>query len=140
MRIPHNLETTPLQIKTDSPAGSGEFVEVQLYTGGGYKAGMVLFNFNSSPQYRIGYCRNYYSKLPNILPRELNKVWQLTKLPGPEVTVRLECNGVRVMNILLSANRCGEGNNWSKYWSREVQEIQFSGRAPDEYRPAQPGN
>ena len=39
VKIPHNLETTPLQIKTDSTAGSRKEVLVDLYTAGGDKAG-----------------------------------------------------------------------------------------------------
>ena len=56
VKIPHNLETTPLQIKTDSAAGSREVVYVYLYTAGGDMAGFIKFDFTSSPQYWLGYC------------------------------------------------------------------------------------
>ena len=54
--ISYDLETNPLQIKTDSTSGSGEIVPVTLYTAGGESVGKIGFNFNSPPQYKLRKC------------------------------------------------------------------------------------
>ena len=138
VKIPHNLETTPLQIKTDSTAGSGEEVAVLLYTAGGDHAGSVLLYFSSPPQYRLDYCTSSNIVLPSTLPSDVNKVWVITKLPGPRITV--QCNGVTVVDLNMS-DTCSI-SNWGEYWTRQVAQIEFISweKASDEFRAAPPGN
>ena len=138
VKIPHNLETTPLQIKTDSTAGSKDEVRVFLRTAGGDSAGYVQLYFSSPPEYYLGSCTKDYTDLPSTLPSEVNKVWVITKLPGPRLTV--QCNGVTVVDITMS-DTCSYGL-WGKYWSRKVEQIEFSSydTASDEYWGLLPGN
>ena len=137
VKIPHNLETTPLQIKTDSTAGSGENVGVWLYTAGGDEAGSVWLYFSSPPQYNLGWCRSW-TDLPSTLPSNRNKVWVITKLPGYRLTV--QCNGKTVLDITLS-DTCSD-SKWREYWTRQVEQIKFRSydTASDEYWAPPPGN
>ena len=139
VKIPHNLETTPLQIKTDSAAGSRENVWVYLYTAWGDWAGYVYFNFNSPPQYYLHWCSNSRTDFPSTLPSEINKIWTLTKLPGPRVT--LQCNGVTVVDMTMSHDTCSD-SDWSTVWNRQVEQIKFDSddSASDEYRGTLTGN
>ena len=139
VKIPHNLEISPLQIKTDSAVGSGDRVILYLYTAGGEYVGIVQVSLNSS-RYLLRSCSTSWTALPSTLPSEINKVWVITKLPGPRIT--LECNGVKVVDITLSDDTCNE-SGWSTYWTRgQVKQIEFdsSDTASDEYRAASPGN
>ena len=133
--ISHNLETTPLKIKTDDTAGS---VYVLLNTAGGVEAGNVYLEFKSSPVYYLGDCTPY-THFPSTLPSDINKVWVIAKLPGPRITV--QCNEVKVLDITTSDDTCSD-SKWRTYWSRHVEQIWFSSRdwASDEYRGTLPGN
>ena len=115
--ISHDLETTPLQIKTDSTAGSWKLVQVFFYTARGYDAGYVNLYFILSPQYRIGNCMSD-TDIPSTLTSEVSRICTITKLPGPRIT--LQCNGVIVLDITLSDDTCSD-SDWSKYWSRQIE-------------------
>ena len=58
----------------------------------------------------------------------------------PEVRVVIHCNGVEVMDLLLSDEVCGD-SSWRIDYSRTVEEIEFEvyDSASDYFRPA-PGN
>ena len=137
VKIPHDLEKTPLQIKTDSAVGSGDRVILYLYTAGGEYVGIVQVSLNSS-RYLLRSCGTSWTALPSTLPSEINKVWVITKLPGPRIT--LECNGVKVVDITMS-DTCSN-IKWSTYWRRQVEQIKFesSDSASDEYWGTLPGN
>ena len=139
IKIAHNLETTPLLFKTNSAAGSGEIVVVNLYKAGGGWVGRVYFNFNTQPKYHIGGCSDSHTDFPSTLPSDVNKIWTITKLPGPKLT--LQCNSVTVLDLTLSNSVCGD-SGWSAYWSAHVEEITFTtgDTASDEYLATPPGN
>ena len=135
----HNLETTPLKIKTDSAAGSQETVVVKLNTAGGAWVGQVYFKFGSPPKYQIAGCVQSLTDFPSTLPSDVNKIWTITKLPGPRLT--LQCNSVTVLNLTISDATC-EDKSWSTYWSGQVEQITFDSldTASDEYWSTPPGN
>ena len=136
VKISHDLETTPLQIMTDSTAGSRVQSAVYLYTAEGDSAGAIYFYFYTPPQYTIGECREYFD-FHSTLPSEVKKVWQISKHPGPRIT--LQCNGVTVLDALLSNSYCKKPN-WGQYWSRPVKQIMFGSvdKTSDKYRAAAP--
>ena len=139
--LPHNLETTPIQIKTDSPDKTGAKVNVYFYKADpsfSEIAGVFSLYFDSPLQYQIGQC-SYNVDLPtNLVPSEVNKVWTITKLPGPRLT--LHCNGVKVLDVTLSDDICVAQSDWKVYWEREIGNVYFyQDTASDEYRAA-PGN
>ena len=137
LKIAHNLETTALKIKTDSAVGSGEKMDVILYNSDGGYVGHVYFILSSPPQFLIGACISALTTLRSTLPREIHKVWQLTKLPGPRIV--LQCNGVIVLDITMSKNTC-DSSDWTQ-WSQEVKQISFTNffdTASDSYKSAAP--
>ena len=135
--INYDLESTPLQIKTDSNIGSNEFTTVALYTEQGADIGYVYFIFSSTPRYFISDYKGV-TDFPTALPSEVNKIWQITKLPGPRII--LHCNEVMVLDFTLSSE-CTM-RTWKAKWNgKEVHKIMFrgGGTASDYYKPA-PGN
>jgi hypothetical protein len=101
-KVDNDLEKTPLEIKTDSPiaAESKEYVKVQFYDGQEKAAGRVNLWFSYPMMYKLKSCKAAYIDLPLNLPAAVNKIWRITKLPGPRITVH--SNGVRVVNFLMS--------------------------------------
>ena len=136
--IPFDLEVTPLQIKTDNTGDGFEDSLVRFYTAEGEKAGAIFFAITDPPRYKIMSCRKE-ENFPDTLPSEVNKIWTITKLQGPRITI--ECNEVTVVDILISDETCDDpDSNWI-VWSRDAKEIEFDvyEEASDEYRPAPPG-
>nr|AFK75430.1 putative secretory peptide-20 [Pleurobrachia bachei] len=133
--IPFDLESTPLQIKTDSTAGSEEQIWVRTYTADGSLVGGVGLKFTSSIQYAIGFCNNnLWVSLPVQPPEEVDKVWTIRK---NTTAVSIECNGVEVLNYQLSESsdtRCV-----STWGGDVVEKIMFHSSldtASDSYRTA----
>ena len=50
------METTPLQIKTDSLTSSGDLVDVAFFDAVLFAAGGVLIYFNDQIEYKLKYC------------------------------------------------------------------------------------
>ena len=138
VKIAHNLETTPLQIKTDSTVGSDEEVRVYFSNASGWTSAGFNLYFSSPPQYYLHYCSRSETDFPSTLPSEAEKVWEITKLSGPRITII--CNGVKVLDILISDETCKD-SRWRTTWRRDVGKIDFGpfDTASDFYRPS-PGN
>ena len=135
--INYDLESTPLQIKTDSWAGSNHFTGINFYTEQGGYIGYFYFIFTSTLRYGISDCKGQ-TNFPTAPPSEVNKIWQITKLPGPRII--LHCNEVMVLDFTLSSE-CTM-RTWKAKWNgKEVHKIMFrgGGTASDYYKPA-PGN
>ena len=132
--IPHDLETTSFNIRTDSAAESGKKIQVKLETAGKEPAGTFLFNLISPPQVKLNHCFSH-TDLPSIPPSEKYNVWQLRKLRGPRITVL--CNGVKVLDVTLSDDTCTE-SKWNEYWTRDVKLVHFGSddTASDSYKSA----
>ena len=136
-----DLETTPLEIKTDSTIGSGDKVYAWFYTSGGDYVGYVHIYFSSTPQYYISYCMSSYTNFPVSLPTEVEKVWRITLNRNSGIRLLIHCNNVVVVNILMSSSTCSR-SSWSTYWSRTVGKIWFypdRDTASDYYRAGQTG-
>ena len=119
VKIAHNLETTPLQIKTDSTVGSEESVRLYFYTAAGVFVGSISLFFSSPPRYYIGFCSTSWTDLSATLPSDVEKVWEITKLSGPRI--KLTCIGVKIEDILLSDETCTDKrSSWRTYWSINI--------------------
>ncbi|KAL5249592.1 hypothetical protein ACHWQZ_G018459 [Mnemiopsis leidyi] len=140
--IPLDLENTPLEIKTNSTLGSGEKVRVYFSTTQGeYGGAGVGINFYSTgPQYWLYRCSSSRTNFPTNLPIEVNKVWRITVDKTAGIRVKIHCNGVEVLNVLLSDTCSYSG--WREHWSRDVELIYFSlyDTASNYYRAGQTGN
>ena len=121
MKIDHDLENSPLYVKTDSVVGSDETIGAKFFTAQGEEAGGILIHFKSAPQYRLHYCQSD-SSIPILLPSATDKVWRMTLMRSPEIRIIIHCNDVVVINVLISD--CDDGQ-WTTYWTRDVERIQF---------------
>ena len=134
--IPFDLESTPLQIKTNSTAGSGEQIVVSTYTADKSNIGAVYVKFSSPVKYYISYCDSWIV-LPVQPPDEVNKIWTIQKTV---TTLNIECNGVEVLNYQF--NNSGESQCEPKWGGDVVDEIKFGNldTASDSYRAKPAGN
>ena len=133
----YDLETTPLEIKTDSVLGSNEQMFLVLYSAGGEWTGSIQILFKSTVQYGFGWCsRGSYTDFPATLPSSKDKIWRITLTRTSGVRLRINCNDVEVLDVVLSDRVCSD-NRWSTNWNGDVERIEFRSRdtASDHYRP-----
>ena len=133
--IPFDLESTPLQIKTDSITKSKEWIMVYTYNIGSSYIGSVGVRFTSSMKYKISYCSTSWTVLPVQPPEEVDKIWTIRKT---NTALNIECNGVEVLNYQFSDSSL---DDCVKQWGGDVIEIKFpflydSDTASDSYRAA----
>ena len=138
MDINHDLENSPLQIRTDSAEGSSEQVNVNFYATKGDLAGGLSFRFTSPPQYLLGWCTTWIN-FPADLPTETDKVWTVFyNGTSSEKQMVIYCNKKEVLNTVISASTCTSDSSRSKHWSRDVETIMFpsdsTNTASDYYR------
>ena len=141
MYIDHDIETTPLEIRSDSVLGSGDSVYVYFRDSQGNLAGGVHLELTSAPQYYIGWCNGSFN-FPTTLSTETVKVWRITVIKSSyTISVQIHCNDEEMVNVLLTYSGC-----WSYYtWWRDGVQIYFYpgpgyDTASDYYRPYSPGN
>ena len=138
-----DLETIPLEIKTDSTIGSGDHVFVIFTTSGREFVGIVWIHFFSTPRYYIDKCMSdSFTNFTVSLPTEVEKVWRITLNRNSGIRLLIHCNNVEVVNILMSDSTCSD-SAWSTYWSRTVGKVYFYypnyNTASDYYRAGQTG-
>jgi hypothetical protein len=138
VEIDFDLETTPLEIKTDSAIGSRERLSVDLYTSQRDIATRTIdMHFSSPPKYYPHHCADSWINMPTNLPTAIIKVWRVTITRTPGTRIVIHCNEVEVLNIMLSDSTCSN-SDW-RFWSRNVTKIWFHpsvDTASDYYRPA----
>jgi hypothetical protein len=135
-KIDHDLETTPLEIKTDSTLGSGDKINVNFCDSNKTQAGGFALLLSSPPQYYVWLCSGYYKTLQTNLPAATDKIWRLTLTRTSGIRLIIHCNELEVLNFLISDLTCIE-MNWRAYWIREIAKIEFDSKdtASDFYRP-----
>ena len=124
-----DLNNTPLEIKTDETLGS-KTVTVKLYSIRGSTAGEIELELSSTPSYHLLFCSYSYSniQLPDNLWNSVENIWRLTltKVTSNQITdkrLKIHCNGVAVVNVLLS-DTC-DGEVLRNFWSEDVGKIIF---------------
>jgi hypothetical protein len=137
--IDFDLETTPLEIKTDSSTGIRQEVHLNLYTSRDNYTGEVHIKYSSPHQYWLSGCITFWT---NFLTRPTSatvKVWRITITRTPGTRIEIHCNEVEVLNLLMSNSTCSY-SDWSTYWSRKIAKIKFDPTANtaliNQYRPA----
>ena len=135
VKIEWDLQSTPLEIRTNSVLGSYEMARVFFYSAGGWPAGRVSLQFTVDLQYFPGGCSNSWIYLPVTPPSATEKVWRIAVTRTAGVRLVIHCNEVRVLNLLLSST-CSD-SDWSIIWNRDVKKIEFwvEDNASDSYRP-----
>ncbi|KAL5257686.1 hypothetical protein ACHWQZ_G012567 [Mnemiopsis leidyi] len=134
-----DLETTPLEIKTDSVLGSGDQMYMYFCTSEGVRAGGIGLLFTSTPQYYLYYC-SLKTNFPTDLPVARDKVWRIGITRTSGIRLQIHCNDVEVLNILMSDTTCSNKKwSWIKYWTRVKNKIYFTSEdtASDYYRAYQ---
>ena len=129
--IPRDLETTPLQIKTDSTLGSGEKILVQTFGKDNSFIGGVSVKFSSTIQYQIAACTSGDTKLSVQPPAEMDKIWTIIKT---ETDLIITCNNVEVLNYLFADS--SDSDCVPRWRGDIVEEIRFTtdDTASDFYR------
>ena len=93
-----DLESTPLQVLTDSEIGSGELLWVQfadLSKSSGKGGGISLY-FEYQPKYDLGYCESRVHIPVNKLGTDKIRIWTIKK---ENTRMKLYCNGVEIFDI-----------------------------------------
>jgi hypothetical protein len=131
--IDHDLENTPLEIKTDSKLGSGDITYVQFRDSQGSNAGGFAIKFDSPPTNWIEYCNEGWTNFPTDLPKAKNKVWRITITRISGIRLIVHCNEKEVLNHLMSQCHYSDWENFN-----EVAKILFHpslNTATDNWRP-----
>ncbi|KAL5253129.1 hypothetical protein ACHWQZ_G015781 [Mnemiopsis leidyi] len=118
-----DLETVPLEIKTDSTIGSGDRVWVEFYTSDYSYVGDFGIYFSSTPRYYISDCTSSWTDFPVSLPSDVEKVWRITLNRNSGIRLLIHCNNVEVLN--MSDNTYCSGSSWSTYWNMNVERVWF---------------
>ena len=121
--IQWNPDRQGITVTTNSTVGSGEEVVVWFYDNAGNYAGRVDISFSTPIQYALGRCASY-NNFPVSLPVATQKNWTITYNTA-ELSVAIHCNGVQVLNLLISDSECAY-SDWRTYWERKPTQIVFS--------------
>ena len=136
VKFDYDLESMPLEVKTDSVPGSNEEVAVFFYDNQGQDAGGVAVMFSSSLQYKLVWCISSWTDFKAPLPTAQQKVWRLTVSESGDQRVILHCNEEEVLNEPISASTCNS-NQFSRIWGKDIERLKFykNDDASDSYRP-----
>ena len=121
--IDHDLESSPLYIKTNSAEGSNSIVKVWFYTASKSGGGAIYFYIKSLPSYELYHClprKNF----PTALPSATDKVWKITLTKTSGIRLVIHCNDVEVLNVLLSDSTCND-SNWESKWGKDIEKMKF---------------
>ena len=135
MKIPWDLEETPLQIKTDSTLGSDDKIWVRMYDKDDSWISGVRVRFLTTMMYMIEYCTpgdgTNYVNLPVQPVVEAETIWTITKT---ETSLNISCNNVEVLNYFFADS--SSSNCVPKLGGDVVEAIKFhsSDKASDFYR------
>ena len=125
------LETSPLQIKTDSLIGSDERIVIRLiFDDDTNSYSFFSIIFSSPPSYRFHKCMVEDSTVKYDWPPVNNKVWTIKKTTS---AITILCNGGVVLYFALSENNC---DSLQPIWKENVARIRFADTdsASDYYR------
>ena len=132
-----------MKIRTNSVLGSKERLNILFYSAQDDIAGGVQIKFLLTPKYYFGWCTGW-NNFPSTLPSATQKTWRITLDKSEGIRVIIHCNGVLVLNLLLSDQVCTTfrpswNPSWSEVWSGDVKQLYFhspdSGSASEYYRP-----
>ena len=121
------MQSFSVQIKTNGVIGSFEQVLLDLFSADDLNAGTLLIEFGLSKiQYMVIHCTSEMSQfpVPEDIPEETEKIWQITVRKKPVVTVTIACNGVELVNLELTKDTC-TNLEWATNWERDVKKIGF---------------
>ena len=121
-KIQWNPDRQGITVSTNSTAGSGEKVGVYFYDNGNYAGGVYIY-FTTPIKYLINWC-SHVNYFPVSLPAAPDKTWTI-EYNTAELRVVYYCNGVQVLNFLISDSVCTGHSDWRTVWERKPTQIQF---------------
>ncbi|KAL5268524.1 hypothetical protein ACHWQZ_G002413 [Mnemiopsis leidyi] len=137
-KLPLNLDTTPLMIKTDPITDLSEFknIDVRLYDAAGTEAGQIILILGKETlQYKLGYCMVDPEDFPD---QPINRnvdggdMWGISTQDSSGKQVVVTCNGEAVLSIKPTGNTCKNNQvQWSSFWNKDVHQIEFAQIATD---------
>ena len=127
------MESTPIQIYTDSEIGSGEKLWVQFSDSTGDVFGGISVDFTFQPTYGLGYCDSQVQISPTKLGPNINRVWTIVKWG---TNVKLYCGGVQIFDI---KTHLSEKTSCRTRWALHSSKFQCAGTAADFYREHRSG-
>ena len=136
----HDLESVPLEVKTDSLLGSDKKIRTTFFMENIYAGGFVI-KLSSPPLYYLFWCIDSppYIKIPTDLPTATQRVWRITVDKSSGVRLKIHCNEEEVINRLISDQTCDP--KVSKKWSRDITKVEFeSGDTASKFRRSYTGN
>ena len=125
-KIQWNPDTQGITFTTNSAVGSDDEMSVRFYD-----TSIVYISFSTPMRYLIGGCIFNYNNFPVSLPAAPEKTWTITYNTAGK-RLALYCNGVQVLNFLLSDSECTR-SDWSTVWERKPTQIKFGETASDSY-------
>ena len=136
--IDFDIESTPLQIQTDSVLGSGDVMRVRFVDVSIDNSIGVRITFSDPPTYGVADCETGTSF--NLPDKEMYRIWTFKKLDG---TLQLLCNGLEVFNFNYTDSTTN--GDCSDNWPDNFSHIKFasgpgvSDTASDIYREFRSG-
>ena len=144
IEVDFDLETTPLEIVTNSAFGSDERVHINFIIDSGERIGGIQLHFKTT-SYKIGKCSTNMDLDSTTLPADITKIWRITlKKNLPEIRITIHCNDAEeVLNVVLSDSVCNNPDyadgKWRANWEKDViKKIRFQYNAADYYRAYTP--
>ena len=126
-KIPWDPDSEDITILTDSLAGSEDEISMPFFDDNDQYIGGIGISFKS-PQmvYIIDTCRAT-NLFPVAVPTGTGKMWRISYNQA-QLTVGIYCNGVEVLNVVLSDGFCTSGT-WRNNWQlRTPTQITFHSR------------
>ena len=109
-----------LEIKTEEHLSDGwRYLGIAL---DGDSLEDIYVDFNSPPQYFFRQCHTGNQVLPSPFPAGSDKIWRVSKMPGPRLVI--ERNDIKVIDFTFSDENCPDGN-WRTYWRSDFKTIKF---------------
>ena len=138
--IDFDINSTPLQLYTDSEIGSGDVMWVLFTQTSSVKQAGISVIFDSDPDYHIGICVSVRTNIPkNKLGDDKNRIWTIEK---HDTKLKLLCNGVEIFN---HDTQTSDVERCESRWSRDYDSFRFNDdeikdTASDLYREYTTGN
>ena len=120
--VEFDLESTPLQVFTNSEIGSGDLMWVQFFDANesSGKGGGITLYFDSQPKYDLGYCVARVDVPVNKLGTDKNRIWTIKK---ENTRMKLVCNGVEIFDIETQTSTKSECRT---RWSFDCAKMRFA--------------
>ena len=116
--IHFDINSTPLQIQTDSEIGSGEVMWVQFLANVGGTG--ISVRFDKTPNYHIGGCVTDRQNIPlDKLGTGNDRVWTIEMKNSK---VRLSCNGEEIFDFDPQSTK---NHNCKDRWSLDFNVLKF---------------